>query len=277
MTKHIIIASDRKKNNISVYSQEPAVVVIADRDDMNSLRILEEANQAGIYILISEDKRYVGQASNKIYERLVQHDKKKEWWSKVIFFGREDGHLDKSQTDYLEQKLIREFESTEFVLDNGTIGNSSYIDRPSKIRADNVWDTVQEILEEVANINLFQKELVEQSDENENSDEKEFVITDSNGNKFLDKSARANYIHLVKHYLFDKDYQDSVFRLVVKDKPNSGTLLGIQKNVLPSGRATTVELMENVFLYTHFSTKARKKAVQKFAEQIGITVEIFWN
>ncbi|MBO0457749.1 GIY-YIG nuclease family protein [Enterococcus hulanensis] len=276
MTKHIIITSDRKKSNISVYSQEPAVVVTADREDMNSLRTLSEANQAGVYILVGENRRYVGQASGKVYDRLVKHDKQKEWWTKIIFFGREDGHLDKSQTDYLEQKLIQEFENSGFDLENGTIGNTSYIDKTSKIRADNVWYTTHEILEEVANINLFQMDSIRELNETENSSKKKFVIIDNNGNKFSDKSARANYIHLVKHYLTDSNYQDAVLRLVVKEKPTSRALLGAQKSILPSGRATTVELLPNIFLYTHFSTEARRKAIQKFANQIGIKIDILW-
>ncbi|MDP0229195.1 GIY-YIG nuclease family protein, partial [Glaesserella parasuis] len=80
-----------------------------------ALKYLEEANKAGIYILLGENQRYVGQASNKIYERLAAHhlDENKSWWNQIIFFGREDGHLDKSQTDYLEKRLIEAFKKTE--------------------------------------------------------------------------------------------------------------------------------------------------------------------
>ncbi len=109
MVIHTVIVSDRSKDNITVYTKEPVFLAIADREDLKVLKDLEEANKAGIYILLGENQRYVGQASGKIYDRLKQHNEQKDWWNKIIFFGREDGRLDKSQTDYLEKKLIDEF------------------------------------------------------------------------------------------------------------------------------------------------------------------------
>ncbi|STZ76655.1 Uncharacterised protein [Bergeriella denitrificans] len=49
MVTHTVIVSDRSRDNIKVYTKEPAFFVIADREDINSLRNLEEANRAGIY------------------------------------------------------------------------------------------------------------------------------------------------------------------------------------------------------------------------------------
>ncbi|VEI46038.1 Uncharacterised protein [Actinobacillus equuli] len=50
------------------------------------------------------------------------------------FFGREDGHLDKSQTDYLEKKLIEAFQKTDLTLDNVTSGNTSFIEKQVRSR-----------------------------------------------------------------------------------------------------------------------------------------------
>ncbi|MCP1659762.1 GIY-YIG nuclease family protein [Neisseria perflava] len=137
MVTHTVIVSDRGRDNITVYTQEPAFFAIADREDMNALKRLEEANRAGIYILLGDNIRYVGQASRSVYDRLHTHVKAqdKTWWNKVIFFGREDGHLDKSQTDYLEKLLIEQFAQTDLTLDNANIGNTSYIEKTSKIKA----------------------------------------------------------------------------------------------------------------------------------------------
>lgn len=282
LTKHIIITSDRKKNNVSVYSQEPAVVVVADREDMNSLKVLDEANQAGIYILIGETQRYVGQASNEVYRRLVKHDndQAKKWWTKVIFFGREDGRLDKSQTDYLEKKLIDLYLQTNFKVENGTIGNDSYIDKVSRINADNIWYIVQEILEEVANINLFDSTQIEECDKPvvaKTSDaEHVFTIRDANGNEFVNTSAQGNYIEFVRAYYHNPEYHEHVARLVVQEKATSVNILGSEKNIVPSGQINTIKLDTNVYLYKNYSTRRRKVILEKFADQIGVKVEINW-
>lgn len=281
MTRHVMIVSDRQKNNVSVYSEEPAVVVTADREDMNSLRVLEEANHAGVYILIGENRRYVGQASGKVYDRLVQHDKAKKWWTKVIFFGREDGHLDKSQTDYLEKELIQLFQQTDFRLDNGTVGNKGYIDKLSRIKADEVWYKAQEILEEVANIDLFESsdatEVEKEVESAKGMRQKNFVIHDITNDKvFTAKSARANFIDFISFYYNDERYHEKLARLTVQDKPTFGNVLGIKPNINSTGRNYTVEIVPNVFLYVNFGTKHRRKALEKIAEQIGVILAVEW-
>ena len=65
MVKHIVVVSDNSHDNITVYTEEPAFVVLADRDDLDKLNTLDEANRAGIYILFGGNQRYVGQASNQ--------------------------------------------------------------------------------------------------------------------------------------------------------------------------------------------------------------------
>lgn len=282
MTKHIIITSDRKKNNVSVYSQEPAVVVVADREDLNSLKVLDEANQAGIYILIGETQRYVGQASSEVYRRLIKHDSDptKDWWTKVIFFGREDGRMDKSQTDYLEKKLINLYQQTNFQVINGTIGNDSYIDKISRINADNIWYIVQEILEEVANINLFDSTQIEECDKRTevraSDDGQVFMIKDSNGHEFVNASAQGNYIEFVRAYYRNPQYRERISRLVIQEKATSVNILGSEKNIVPSGQINTIKLDRNVYLFKNYSTSRRKVVLEKFAQQIGVQVEINW-
>ncbi len=39
MVKHIIVVSDNSRDNITIYTEEPAFVGIAERSDMNALKI----------------------------------------------------------------------------------------------------------------------------------------------------------------------------------------------------------------------------------------------
>ena len=64
--------------------------------------------------------------------------------------------MSKADTDYLERKLIQEFrEKSEFDLTNSTSGNVSYIDKLQKAKSDQLYDTVFEIIDDIANIDFF--------------------------------------------------------------------------------------------------------------------------
>ena len=47
-------------------------MVIANKDDLSSIQLIDESKKTGIYILLGGDKRYIGQASNAIFSRLQQ-------------------------------------------------------------------------------------------------------------------------------------------------------------------------------------------------------------
>ncbi|MFA9489268.1 MULTISPECIES: GIY-YIG nuclease family protein [unclassified Mannheimia] len=276
MVTHTVIVTDRGRDNITVYTKEPAFFVIADRTDFNALKNLEEANKAGIYILLGENRRYIGQASGKIYDRITKHikDETKIWWNKIIFFGREDGHLDKSQTDYLEKMLINEFKNTDLILENGTIGNTSYIDKTSKIKAKNVFDIVQEIMEEVAHINIFESEL---NDEEQLSEEAPYCwIELADGTKISGRNFRDNQKNFFKH-LLNSHYRELVENYTRNGKPTLTHCVGSEPCYRPNGMAYTTKLEDGIYLYTHSSTAQRRKSIQSFADNVGLNITFYWE
>lgn len=83
-----------------------------------------EANRPGVYFLIGEDeanksKVYIGESEN-VWERLKNHDTKKDFWGEVILFTSKDENLTKSHVKYLESRLI----SISTNADRYTIENS---------------------------------------------------------------------------------------------------------------------------------------------------------
>lgn len=69
-----------------------------------------EANRPGIYFLLGDDgtnrtKVYIGEAEN-VWDRLKNHDTRKDFWSEVILFTSKDENLTKSHVKYLESRLV---------------------------------------------------------------------------------------------------------------------------------------------------------------------------
>ncbi|WP_170243330.1 GIY-YIG nuclease family protein [Streptococcus suis] len=275
MVQHTIIVSDNGRDSITVYTKEPCFVVIATRTDMNALKNLNEAQKAGIYILLGEEKRYIGQASTSIYSRLYLHNKDRDWWNQVIFFGREDGHLDKSQLDFLESKLIKEFQETGFVLDNATQGNSSWIDKISKIHAENVWNIAQNVLEEVANINIFETPSLENSSENMEIDGYAVIFPD--GHTVLGKNPTGCYVNTFKHLLESPDTAEKVRELIINGEPSSKHLLGTLERFDKSGMRLTSHIAPQIYLYNNLSTADKKRVLTRFVQSIGISITIHWD
>ncbi|MGT2926466.1 GIY-YIG nuclease family protein [Streptococcus cuniculipharyngis] len=277
MVQHTIIAADNGKDNITVYTKEPGVVTSAHRSDLNALRQLPEAQKAGIYILIGENKRYIGQAATSVYSRLYQHDKEKDWWNQVIFFGREDGHLDKSQLDYLETVLIKEFRDAGFNLENATQGNSSWIDKISKIHADNIWHITQNVLEEVANIPLFEPSTNEQEKDNVTDHHRDYTLVLADGSIISGKNPTTCYVNLFKHLLKDPKTKDQILSLVTTGGPSSRLLLGTVERFDKSGMRLTSPITPHIHVYSNLSTADKKRVLRRFANQIGLSLTINWD
>ncbi|MCL2114428.1 MAG: hypothetical protein FWH31_10875 [Streptococcaceae bacterium] len=270
--RNIFITRNRDNDNISVYEKEPAVVITADRSDLSYLKNLSYANNPGIYLLLGENKRYVGQAAGQtINQRLSQHnlDENKSWFSKIIFFGRIDGNLTRTQADILEAKLIAYFEENEIPTENKTVGNSGKVDRLSEYQANELWDTFFEVLEEVANIDLIQQEIQEETAKPQNKD---FVVK-YDGKAIRNKVARQLYIRLVKELWKSELYNEKLREFVVDEKATYKYVFGRKANVASNGAKDSVEIDDGIHLYVSLSRASISWEINKIANWLGIKIE----
>ena len=283
MGRHVLIVNDRKKDDISTFEEESVIIVTANRDDFQALKRNEYCSQGGIYILLGDNKRYVGQASGSVLKRLSSHEKSKEWWNRIIIITSLANNLGKDKTDYLERLLIEYFkEAGNLITDNLTIGNSSYIDRTSKIIADGLLATSLNILENVANINLFEtvptvSEITAELEEGIIDTKLSFIIRINGGQDVKGKSARNAYINFIKLLLKTPSYREVLIaegEPLSRNEGNEGKYVGTKKRVSPGGMINTVEIESGIFLYTQFSKANLKTAILKVAKDVNIKVEI---
>lgn len=273
MVRNIFITNDNK-DNISIYEKEPVYVVNFEKRDFDKVNRLSETKQSGIYILIGENQRYVGQASvgkraEGVKTRLIEHEKSKEWWTSCIFFGRNDGLIDKSQLDYLEDYYIERFTEAGFDMANSKKGNTSAIQKLNKIKADEIRDIFEEILDDVANIELFEKkEILDEA----LSEEQLFVKFD--GKVFRSQSPRHVEIQFVQALLKDKKYRKLLHEHIVDEKASFKNNLGRKQNILPSGQVAAKELEPDIFLWVNQSKIQTSVAIKKIAAWLDLAIEI---
>ena len=271
MPNHIFINRETTSDNISVFYDEPAFVVVADRDDLSAIQLLDEAAKPGIYILLGDNGHcYVGQASGAIFTRLKNHVLNKEWWNKVVFFGRDDQHLSKAQLDFLERQLIERAQSTHQVLDNSTQGNHSYIDKLSRFSALALLSKVDSVLNDIVNLDVFDSgsaEVLPQSHDKQN------VIVTFGENRYVGGSYREVFIMIVLE-IMTSSLSDQIATMITIDKPNTIKIIGTAARVSGKGTKLTRPIAGTSYhLYVNFSKAALAQQLAKIAKKVNRQIQ----
>ena len=142
--------------------------------------------------------------------------------SQFYFFSRTDGKLSKADTDYLEKRLIQDFiEKSDYQMMNSTIGNKSYIGKLPKAQSDQLYETVFEIIDDIANIDLFGVSEGELTNEVSSSDMFEIQY---DGHTLQSKSARGLFVDFVKSMLVDDKYKQQIEELIAPNAPTAGVV-----------------------------------------------------
>lgn len=93
------------------------------RDKIENLLKQEESNWYGVYLLLANNKVYVGQ-STQLVQRIRQHILGKDWWERAIILTVKDNSFTKTDIDYLESVLIEKAKNCgTFDSDNVKRGN----------------------------------------------------------------------------------------------------------------------------------------------------------
>lgn len=98
----------------------------------------KEINTQGVYFLIGYEQDtfkqvvYIGEAEN-VWDRLKNHDSKKDFWNEVILFTSKDDNLTKSHIKYLESRIVQIANETKrYGLKNGNNPTLSSLPLPDR-------------------------------------------------------------------------------------------------------------------------------------------------
>ena len=114
--------------NISDSAWESGKMYSAPLESINDLVSRADCKKYGVYLLLSADQVYVGQASD-LERRTKQHLIDKDWWNKVILMTTKDDSFNASDIDYLEARLINlATQAGKLNSDNKKKGNPQKVD-----------------------------------------------------------------------------------------------------------------------------------------------------
>lgn len=135
------------------------ILFASPRSSYQLLSSEPESKYWGVYLLVSEDKVYIGQA-NELLRRIIEHDKSKDWWDKVILLTTKDNSLNRSDIDYLENKLIAiAKQNGTLEMNNIQTGNSPKVSRYRETELKDFLDGALLLLELIG-IKVFTKHII---------------------------------------------------------------------------------------------------------------------
>lgn len=128
----------------------------APRESVDDLLSSDACSRYGVYLLLSEDMVYIGQASD-LSKRIKQHIIGKSWWERVVILTTSDDSLNRADLDYIEAFLISKASSVgRLDCDNKNMGNKQKL---SKFREVEMQQYLEEalFLLELIGINVFRE------------------------------------------------------------------------------------------------------------------------
>ena len=144
--KGVISMEDSSWNKGELYS--------APRESVEDLISTEACSKYGVYLLLSEDMVYVGQASD-LSKRIKQHIIGKSWWERVVVLTTSDDSLNRSDIDYIEANLIAKASKIgRLDCDNKNKGNKQKVSKFREVELEQYLDEAFFLLELIG-VNVF--------------------------------------------------------------------------------------------------------------------------
>lgn len=133
--------------NISDSAWESGKMYSAPRESISALVSRADCKKYGVYLLLSDQQVYVGQAID-LERRTKQHLADKDWWTQVILMTTKDDSFNASDIDYLESRLIGLAGSAAtFDSDNKKKGNPQKVDEFRQAELEQYLDEAMFLLE----------------------------------------------------------------------------------------------------------------------------------
>ena len=144
----VISMEDSSWNKGELYS--------APRESVEALISTDACSRYGVYLLLSEDMVYVGQASD-LAKRIKQHIIGKSWWERVVVLTTSDDSLNRADLDYIESILIGKASSVgRLDCDNKNMGNKQKLSRFREVEMQQYLEEALFFLELIG-INVFKE------------------------------------------------------------------------------------------------------------------------
>lgn len=140
------------------------LIYVVPRTEINKLLEVEEAKRFGVYILLSDNQIYAGEASD-LKTRIKQHDKSKNWWERAVLITTTDNSFDQADINYLESSIIGfARKQKNLKCENKQVGNKIKLDDMKKASLDSFLKEALEIMKVLGVLKIESKASLDDKD-----------------------------------------------------------------------------------------------------------------
>jgi len=133
------------------------VLYNAPRDSVDNLLVTDACKRAGVYMLLSKNKVYVGKSTD-LSRRINDHLFGKDWWTSVLVLTSAPGKLSPTGISYLEATLIEKARKLDCLdCDNKNKGDSTPPEEFEKVALDQYLEEALFYMELIG-INVFNED-----------------------------------------------------------------------------------------------------------------------
>lgn len=138
-------------------------ILSCPRSNLDSLLRRTELEGTGVYILIGDDPEiptkptvYIGE-TDEVKKRLIQHNKYKDFWNRVITITNKDLNMTKAHVRYLENRIITKVRAaSRATLENGNDASAVMLPEASQSDMEQFLEHIELILP-LLNVNILRK------------------------------------------------------------------------------------------------------------------------
>ncbi|MDR2976414.1 MAG: GIY-YIG nuclease family protein [Streptococcaceae bacterium] len=237
------------------------IMFVSPRESVGKLFHQDETNYWGVYLLISDNQVYIGQAS-ELQKRIKQHDKSKDFWKKAVLITTRDDSLNRSAIDYIEHELIEKSKKSGTLhSENKQAGNKAKVSRFDKVKYDNFIENSLLLLE-LLGIKVFVKNQKVKNGDKKAEISKKLDLPKDNSEKIT----RKMLIEEISQHAEILEKYSGFNTPRVTEKKFSKIKLFKTEQISKSGVKLTREIIPNVHVYVNYNYHDNRLALGQYQQ-----------
>ena len=295
MTTHTII-SDYNNDKINNFYIENNFISVVKKEDFSEFKKLHIYNNAGVCILISNEKTSIKKISTSVFDYIDQYCSQNTWWKTLVFIGDVDNNISDIELSYIEQLLIDKLPKMESKVHEADVEYEKEIelDVAKQIQSKKTSELVMWVINSYTTLNLFKNDKKEiqknifhnKKDDNLNikapsdklktktnkSDNPSIIFDDI---LFSAPSMRQLLIKFVSYLIMEGHSKEMINNFYDSPIPSASKFLGTEHKFGSSGDQLTDKIIgTDLVMYSRYSSSGMMRTFNNIADALKKPIKI---
>lgn len=252
MTTHTII-SDYKNDNINTFYIENNFIAVVKKEDFTTFKEMNIYNNAGVCILISDEKSSIKKISTSIFDYIDQYCSQNTWWKTLLFIGNVDNNVSDIELSYIKQLISNKLPEidSEDSEEHPEYEKKVELDIAQKIHSEKTVEIITWVIDSYTNLNLF-KNKPNKSVKNVKKEKNPSIIFDDM--KFSETSMRQLLIKFVSYLVIEGHSKEMIKNFYDEPVPTASKFLGSEHKFGASGDKLTDKITgTDLVMYSRYN------------------------